>query len=104
MRQGRIELHKLFSDALRNASAEEAPLLAWPMVCGGGVAKKTQAVSFQRGVLKVQVADKAWGAELEALADEYVKALNQLVTKKVSRIEFVAAGGDRVRSLRNKSS
>jgi hypothetical protein len=89
MEHGRSELHKIFADALKNASAEQAPLLAWPMVCGGSVAKKTRAVGFQYGVLHVQV---PWRNELEELAVDYVRALNELVKKKVSRIEFMVPG------------
>ena len=67
MEHGRSELHKIFSEALRNASAEQAPILAWPMVCGASVAKKTRALDFIRGVLRIQVPDKAWMKELEAI-------------------------------------
>ncbi len=92
MEHGRTELHRIFADALKNASAEQAPLVAWPMVCGGSVAKKTRAVGFQSGVLHVNVPDRQWRVELEALAAEYVRALNELVKKKVARIEFLVAG------------
>jgi predicted nucleic acid-binding Zn ribbon protein len=89
MEHGRSELHKLFTEALRNASAEQAPMLAWPMVCGASVAKKTRALDFVRGVLRIQVPDKAWMKELEAISDDYLRALNDLLKKKVARIEFV---------------
>ena len=89
MEHGRSELHKIFSDALRNAPPDQAPILAWPMVCGASVAKKTRALDFAKGVLRVQVPDKAWRTELEALTSDYVRALNGLVSKQVSRIEFV---------------
>ncbi len=89
MESSRSDLHKIMSEALRNAPADQAPMLAWPSVCGASVAKKTKALDFTRGVLRVQVPDKAWGTELEALSDDYVRAINELVTKKVSRIEFV---------------
>jgi hypothetical protein len=89
MEHGRSELHKIFSEALRGASADQAPILAWPMVCGASVAKKTRALDFVRGVLRIQVPDKAWLNELEAISADYVRALNGLVQKKVTRIEFV---------------
>jgi hypothetical protein len=89
MEHGRTELHRIFADALKNATAEQAPMLAWPMVCGGSVAKKTRAVGFQSGVLHVHVPDRQWRIELEELAGEYVRALNELVKKKVARIEFM---------------
>jgi hypothetical protein len=92
MEHGRAELHKIFADALKNASAEHGPVLAWPLVCGGSVAKRTRAVGFHYGVLHVQVPDRQWRVELEALAGDYVRAINELVKKKVSRIEFIVDG------------
>ncbi len=93
LEHGRDELVKMFGAALKNAPADRAPLLAWPMVCGPSVAKKTRAVRFQAGVLMVQVPDRQWRSELEALAGEYVRAMNEMVPKKkVARIEFAVEG------------
>src|SRR5512140_3776800 len=89
MENGRSELQKIFSEALKNTPPEQAPVLVWPMVCGASVAKKTRALDFVRGVLRIQVPDKAWSTELESLSPDYVRALNGLLPKKVSRIEFV---------------
>ncbi|HWR16410.1 MAG TPA: DciA family protein [Terriglobales bacterium] len=89
MEHSRSNLQKIFGDALKNAPADQAPMLAWPMVCGASVAKKTRALDFARGVLRVQVPDKAWRTELEALSGDYVRAINDMVVKKVSKIEFV---------------
>jgi Dna[CI] antecedent, DciA len=89
MEQGRSELQKIFTEALKNAPVDQAPVLAWPMVCGASVAKKTRALDFARGLLRVQVPDKAWRTELEALSGDYVRAINDLVQNKVARIEFV---------------
>jgi hypothetical protein len=89
MEQGRSELQKIFTEALKNAPADQAPVLAWPMVCGASVAKKTRALDFVRGLLRVQVPDRAWRTELEALSADYVRAINDLVQKKVTKIEFV---------------
>lgn len=89
MEQGRSELQRIFTDALKNAPADQAPVLAWPMVCGASVAKKTRALDFVRGLLRIQVPDKAWRTELEALSGDYVRAINFLVLKKVAKIEFV---------------
>jgi hypothetical protein len=92
MEHGRSELHKIFADALKSASAEQIPVLAWPLVCGGSVARRTRAVSFHNGVLNVHVPDRQWRVELEALAGDYVRALNEVVQKKVLRIEFIVPG------------
>ena len=90
MEHGRGDLHRLFTEALKKASPDEAPLLAWPLVCGPGVANRTKPMDFRGGVLRVQVPDKEWKAQLESLVTDYLRAFGMLVKKKrVERIEFV---------------
>ena len=90
MEHGRGDLHRLFAETLKNASAEQAPLLAWPLVCGPGVANRTRPMDFVGGVLRIQVPDKEWKAQLESLTGDYLRAFGTLVEKKkVERIEFV---------------
>jgi hypothetical protein len=45
-------------------------------------------LEFSHGVLRVEVPDAAWRAELQHLAPRYVAALNRY-SKGVSRVEFV---------------
>jgi len=73
---------------LRKVPSADAVLLAWPMACGSAVAGRTKALEFSDGVLKVEVPDAAWRAELQNLAPRYVAALNRYA-KGVSRVEFV---------------
>ena len=84
-------VEKLLAGSLRKAPASEAPLLAWPVVCGSAVASRTRALEFSRGVLRVEVPDAAWRAELQHLAPRYVAIANKY-TAGVSRIEFVVRG------------
>lgn len=81
-------MEKIVAGSLRKAPSSEAALLAWPLACGSAVAGRTRAVEFTRGVLRVEVPDSAWRAELQHLAPRYVYALNRY-TKGVSRVEFV---------------
>ncbi len=81
-------MEKIIAGSLRKAPNSEAALLAWPLACGSAVAGRTRAIEFSRGVLRVEVPDTAWRAELQHLAPRYVAALNRY-TKGVSRIEFV---------------
>ena len=76
------------TESLRKTPASELPLLAWPMACGSAVAARTRAIEFSRGVLRVEVPDSAWRAELQHLAPRYVYALNRYA-KGVDRVEFV---------------
>ena len=65
--------------------------MAWPVVCGSAVAERTRALSFEDGVLRVEVAGQQWKAELQALAPRYLAMINRYTTEAVRRIEFVVA-------------
>jgi len=84
-------LEKIVAQSLRQASPGEAPLLAWPLVCGSAVAERSRALNFEVGVLRVEVADAGWKSELQSLAPRYVAAINRYTAEAVNRIEFVVA-------------
>lgn len=84
-------LEKIVAQSLRQAPAAEGPLLAWPVVCGSVVGQRTRALAFEGGVLRVEVADAGWKAELQALAPRYVAVINRYTSETVQRIEFVIA-------------
>ena len=83
------ELEKIVARSLRQAPPAQAPLMAWPIVCGSAVAERTLALSFIDGVLRVGVADMGWRSELQGLAPRYLAAINRYTTEVVRRIEFV---------------
>ena len=89
MEQAGSGLEKIVAQSLRQAPATDAPLLAWPVVCGSAVADRTRALSFESGVLRVEVADAGWKSELQALAPRYVATINKYTPEKVLKIEFV---------------
>jgi len=91
MQQAGGGLGKIVANSLRLAPAPEAPLLAWPVVCGSAVAERTQALKFVDGVLHVEVADAGWKKELQALAPRYVATINRYTVETVRHIEFVVA-------------
>lgn len=94
MERAGTKLEKVLAQSLRLAPPFEAPLLAWPVVCGSRVAERTQALHFQDGVLRVQVADAGWKSELQLLAPRYLSAINRYTTEPVYRIEFIVARPD----------
>ena len=91
MERASAGLQKIVGDALRRTPAGQAPLLAWPLACGTGVAKRTRPLECLRGVLRVEVPDAGWKTELQALAPQYLAAINRYVAENVRRIEFVVA-------------
>lgn len=82
-------LEKIVAQSLRQAPPGEAPLMAWPLVCGSTVAERSRASSFEDGVLRVEVADARWKSELQSLAPRYLAAINRYTTEAVRRIEFI---------------
>jgi hypothetical protein len=84
-------LEKIVAQSLRLAPRAEAPLMAWPVVCGSAVAERTRAMSFEAGVLRVEVTGPRWKSELQALAPRYLAMINRYTTEPVLRIEFLVA-------------
>lgn len=79
--------------ALRRVPRDQAPMLAWPLVCGSVVAERTRALDFANAVLRVEVPDAGWKREMQGLAPRYLAALNRYAGQKVERIEFVIRQG-----------
>lgn len=91
MQHARTTLRKIFANKVCEPAGAEAPLLAWPVVCGGPVADKTRALSFEDGVLVVGVPDAAWRNQLQGMSGQYLAGLVQIAGKQVKEISFVVA-------------
>lgn len=91
MEQAGPEFEKIVAKSLRQVPPGEAPILAWPVVCGSAVAERTRALSFLDGVLRVAVPDAGWKSELQVLAPRYLAAVNKYTIEIVRRIEFVVS-------------
>lgn len=91
MHHARATLRKIFAEKVCGPAGEDAPLLAWPVVCGAAVAEKTRALSFVDGVLVVAVPDAAWRSQLQSMYQQYLAGLNQITGKQVRNISFVVA-------------
>jgi hypothetical protein len=89
MEQAGAGLEKIVLGSLRRAPQGEAPVLAWPLVCGSKVAERTRALEFAGAVLRVEVPDAGWKREMQSLAPRYLAMLNRYAGQKVERIEFV---------------
>jgi hypothetical protein len=103
MEQVGAGLEKIVAGSLRRSPAGQGPLLAWALACGQAVAARTSAVEFAGGILRVEVPDAGWRAELQALAPQYLAVINRYVAESVKRIDFVIvdkAAAERARSIR----
>jgi hypothetical protein len=88
------ELDKIVAKSLRQMPPAEAPLMAWPVVCGSAVAERTRALSYVDGVLRVAVPDAGWRSELQTLSARYLTAINRYTISIVRKIEFVVTRSD----------
>jgi hypothetical protein len=86
-------LEKIVLSSLRRAPQGEAPLLAWPLICGSVVAERTRALGFANAVLRVEVPDAGWKREMQHLAPRYLATLNRYCGQKIERIEFAIRTG-----------
>jgi predicted nucleic acid-binding Zn ribbon protein len=93
MRPMRTGLEKIILEALQHTPPQEAPVLAWPFACGPAVANKTKPLRFEGGVLTIEVADSTWRAQLIDMAPQFLGRLNQLVSHKVDRLQFIVSTG-----------
>ena len=84
----RTGLRNLMSDLLRARPAEEAVLLAWPLVCGKEVATRTRAAEFAAGCLTVEVSDSTWAAQLKSFSSRYVSGFEALLGPVVKEVKF----------------
>lgn len=91
MQHARGTLKKIFKDTVCSQAGDEAPLLAWPVVCGAAVAERTRALSFVDGVLVVAVPDVAWRNQLQQMYQQYLAALSHIAGQEVQYISFVVA-------------
>jgi hypothetical protein len=105
MEQAGAGLERVVASGLRRAPAGQGPVLAWPLACGHGVAVRTRALDFVQGILRVEVPDWGWRAELQALAPQYLAVINRCVAEGVKRIEFVVpdrGAGEGARATQTK--
>ena len=85
-------LEKIVSGSLRQGASSEAVVLAWPLACGHAVAKRTRALDCVHGVLRVEVPDASWRAELQVLLPQYLNAIARYTGRSLRRVEFVLRG------------
>lgn len=95
MQQAGGGLEKIVVQSLRCVPQGEAPLLAWPLVCGSVVAERTRALEFAKSVLRVEVPDAGWRREMQSLAPRYLATLNRYIGQKIERIDFVIRQNER---------
>ena len=89
MESVRTGLRNIAGELLRTRAAEEAAVLAWPLVCGKEVASRTRAAVFVEGSLTVEVPDATWRAQLKSFTPRYLSSFAELLGPVVREVKFV---------------
>jgi len=93
-------LHDLLTEWLENPEARQVVLQrTWERAVGEAVSAKSRPLSFNDGILRVEVLDSSWAPELEKMSARLIDTVNEALGKSwVRRIEWVASagGGDSV--------
>ena len=88
MQSARQNLQALAARVFKDATPQEAVVLAWSLVCGSAVAQRSEALSFENGTLRVRVPDRSWQSQLEAFSAQYVEKLSRLTGASITRIAY----------------
>ncbi|HWZ44313.1 MAG TPA: DciA family protein [Candidatus Saccharimonadales bacterium] len=84
----RSGLRHIMSDFLKTQPPREAPVLAWPVVCGAEIAARTRALEFTEGRLIVEVPDTTWKYQLAAFTSRYISGFSELLGPVVKEVHF----------------
>jgi hypothetical protein len=84
----RTGLRQIMQDLLRTRPADEAVILAWPLVCGKEVAARTTATAFSDGTLTVEVSDVSWRNQLQSFAPRYLSGYEGMLGPVVKNVQF----------------
>ena len=73
-----------------NALKQEKAVLIWHEVVGRAVAKETEAVDVEKGVLIVKTGSPVWRQELHMQKKEIIKKINNKIgSKAIKEIRFI---------------
>jgi hypothetical protein len=98
MESVRTGLRQIMSDLLRARPAEEAVIMAWPLICGREVAARSRPVSFSDGILMIEVTDAEWRKQLQSFLPSYIGGYEGLLGPLVKSIQFRISNSSSKRS------
>jgi len=74
--------------SLRGMRDEDRMAAAWTVACGRAMAERGSVVSYQKGVVRVEVTDAVWIAQMKALDETLRREMAQIAGLPVAAIHF----------------
>jgi hypothetical protein len=81
-------LKKSLGESLNSLSVEDKLAAAWPVACGKTMAGRAVVMSYDEGILRVQVENKAWLRQLTAMREHLAGEMAKIAGVRVSEIHF----------------
>jgi hypothetical protein len=81
-------LKKSLGESLNSLRVEDKLAAAWPVACGKTMAGRAVVMSYDEGILRVQVENKAWLQQLTAMREQLAGEMAKIAGVRVSEIHF----------------
>ena len=74
--------------SLGGMNAEDRLAAAWPVACGSAMAAHGAVTEFAEGILRIEVGDTAWLAQMNSMRAMLASDLSRISGVRVSAIHF----------------
>ncbi|HEY0161720.1 MAG TPA: DciA family protein [Edaphobacter sp.] len=74
---------------MKTLSVDDRLTMAWMVACGPAMAGKASVVGYDEGVVRVEVGEGAWVAELRNLSGHLEAELARISGVKVTKLHFI---------------
>ena len=81
-------LKKSLGQSLSSLREEDKLAAAWPVACGKRMAERATVMSYDNGVLRVQVENRAWLQQLMSMREQLAGEMTRIAGVRVSEIHF----------------
>jgi hypothetical protein len=81
-------LKKSLGQSLNALSDDDKLAAAWPLACGKTMAERVLVIGYDRGVLRVEVENRAWLQELRTMREQLAGEMVRITGVRVSEIHF----------------
>lgn len=88
MERMRDVLKQNLGRSLQNMSSLDRLEAAWPVACGKQLAARGRIVSYEDGVIQVEVSDPAWLSQMNSMRSVLEHELARIAGVRVSAIHF----------------
>jgi hypothetical protein len=81
-------MKKSLGRSLNSLSDEDKLAAAWPVACGKTMAERATVISYEGGVLQMQVENRAWLQQLMSMREQLAGEMARITGVGVSEIHF----------------